>query len=183
MSKPRGKRAGAFLEMTWFPGRVLESGPAWRARAVWEGRRGRGQGWLLWLWLAWAPLEIFLSSESQWLLGAGLAHLGCGRWMSFVEEAGGARGERQPFWSSRVVLPWGCCGKLVLGCWLRLQAGPGPEQTWFISGSAQDHADGLLGQPAHLTAEDTSSRPSWRPFQLTLGEGFRVSGWVGFWRK
>lgn len=44
MSRPRGKRAGAFLEMPWFPGRGLESGPAWRAQAVWEGSRGRGRG-------------------------------------------------------------------------------------------------------------------------------------------
>lgn len=57
---------------------------------MWEGRRGRGHGWLLWLCLAWAPLEIFLPPESQWLLGAGLAHLGSGRWMSFVQETWGA---------------------------------------------------------------------------------------------
>lgn len=78
-----------------FPGNALVPRARAGERAGPEGTGSVGgqprprAGWLPWLCLAWAPLEIFLPPEAQWLLGAGLARLGSGRWMSFVEEAGG----------------------------------------------------------------------------------------------
>ena len=142
LSEPRGMRASVLLETTWFPGLVLESGQAGDTGSV-GGRVGEVVGGRqLWPRLAWPPQETFLPPEPQQLLGTGWVQSGSGRRVSSL------RRRRGPRWASaslelRAGLPRGCLRKLVLG--------PGPEQTWVMAGSAQDPADGLAGQPAHLT--------------------------------
>lgn len=175
-SKPRGQRAVPGSDPAPRAQAGEWAGP--RARAAGSGQRGTmrgrggGQRWPLWPWSVWAFLEIAAAS------GRWAGPVGVWRWASLLLGVRGLSGAPG----------LGCSGVLWDAGprpWAEVPAGPGPEQTRFISGSARDHADGLLGQPAHLTAEDAGSWPSWRPWPLRCERvaGSLGVGWGGVWEK